>query len=182
MTTRTTQTARSFTNWFTEADVSEGFRAMMRGFPSGVSIVTALDADGRPWGLTCSSLCSVALTPPTIVVCLRAASPTLSALLTRDAFSVNFLHEDSRGVAEVFASGDPNRFDRITWELDEEAAGPHLRRDTHAVADCTAVKTVPVGAHVAVFGEVYRVSRTRGDCRPLLYGLRSFGRWRGWGT
>ena len=43
----------------------------MASFPSGVTIVTAAGGDGRPYGMTCSSLCSVAMTPPTVLVCLQ---------------------------------------------------------------------------------------------------------------
>src|SRR6266540_7393763 len=59
------------------------FQALMASFPSGVAIVTATGSDGKPYGMTCSSLCSVALTPPTLLVCMRNGSPTLDAVLAR---------------------------------------------------------------------------------------------------
>ncbi|WP_411137946.1 flavin reductase family protein [Streptomyces sp. C10] len=161
-----------------EASVSEGLRAMMRGFPTGVAVVTGTDTAGQPWGMTCSSVCSVTLEPPTLLVCLRAASPTLAAILARGVFAVNLLHEDARATAELFAAGDPDRFVRVGWELDADAAGPHLWDDIHAVADCRIGMTQQVGDHVAVFGEVFRVRRQEG-CRPLLYGMRTYGRWFG---
>src|SRR5439155_979792 len=52
--------------------VPDRFRAMMSAFPTGVAVVTTTDADGRPHGMTCSSVCSVTLEPPTLLVCLRA--------------------------------------------------------------------------------------------------------------
>ncbi|MFD9886809.1 flavin reductase family protein [Streptomyces alboflavus] len=158
------------------ASASEGLRAMMRGFPTGVAVVTGVDLAGQPWGLTCSSVCSVSLDPPTLLVCLRAGSPTLAAIQARGAFSVNLLHEDARATAELFASGDPDRFDRVGWEQDVDAAGPHLSDDAHAIADCRVAMTQSVGDHVVVFGEATRVHGQEA-CRPLLYGLRSYGRW-----
>jgi flavin reductase (DIM6/NTAB) family NADH-FMN oxidoreductase RutF len=155
---------------------ADGFRTMMRGFPTGVAVVTTTDATGRPWGLTCSSVCSVTLEPPTLLVCLRAASPTLAAIRARGAFAVNLLHEDAQSTAELFASGDPDRFRRVRWRADSEAAGPHLVGDIHAVADCRTATTTPVGDHVVVFGELFRVA-SKEDCRPLLYGMRRYGRW-----
>ncbi|MCI3934559.1 flavin reductase family protein [Streptomyces sp. AN091965] len=158
------------------ATKGEGFRAMMRGFPTGVAVVTALDLDDRPWGMTCSSLCSVTLDPPTLLVCLRGKSPTLAAVVDRGEFAVNLLHAEAQTTAELFASGAPDRFDRVPWHLDGDCAGPHLRQDAHAVADCWTRTPQPVGDHVIVFGEVYGV--TNGSrCRPLLYGLRRYSVW-----
>ncbi|CCH30883.1 flavin reductase family protein [Actinosynnema sp. NPDC047251] len=158
------------------AALPDGFRAMMRGFPSGVAVVTTTDLAGHPWGMTCSSVCSVDLDPPTLLVCLRSTGPTLAAILVRGGFAVNLLHEDARPTAEVFASGDPDRFDRVAWRLDQEAAGPHLEADAHAVADCRVGPTQVVGNHVVVFGEVLRITR-RPDRHPLLYGQGGYRRW-----
>lgn len=158
------------------AATPDGFRAMMRGFPTGVAVVTATDPAGRPWGMTCSSVCSVTLAPPTLLVCLRGESPTLAAILARGAFAVNLLHEGAQETAELFSSGEPDRFDQVVWYLDADAAGPHLREDSHAIADCRIASTLAVGDHVVVFGEAFGVTR-RENFQPLLYGLRRYGRW-----
>ncbi|MEU6309501.1 flavin reductase family protein [Streptomyces sp. NPDC047014] len=153
-------------------------RPFMAAFPTGVSVVTTLDADTVPHGLTCSSLASVALDPPTIVVCVRAASPTLAVVLAQGAFSLNLLHERARATSDLFASGAPDRFERVEWRLPLGAGGPHLTADAHAVADCTVVRTVGFGDHTAVFAEVGRVT-VRDDPQPLLYGLRRYALWSG---
>lgn len=152
-----------------------GFRAMMRGFPTGVAIVTASDLTGRPWGMTCSSVCSVALEPPTLLVCLRSGSPTLAAVAARGLFTVNLLHERAQATAELFASGRPDRFDLVKWDLG--TAGPRLSDDSHAVADCKVTTTQQIGDHVVVFGAVEDVKWDEAECRPLLYGMRQYGRW-----
>ncbi len=154
----------------------DAFRTMMSGFPTGVSVVTSVDGAGTPWGMTCSSVCSVALDPPTLLVCLRSGSPTLDAALEHGGFTVNMLHEGARDTAELFASGNPRRFDLLPWEQDPSAHGPHLVRDAHTTADCTVVMTQPFGDHVTVFGRVRRIVRSRPQS-PLLYGLRQFRTW-----
>ncbi|MFD3336886.1 flavin reductase family protein [Streptomyces sp. NPDC058700] len=153
-----------------------GFRAMMSGFPTGVCIVTCADPDGTPRGMTCSSLCSVSVEPPTLLVCLRAGSPTLRAVLDTGGFTVNLLHDGAREAAELFASGDPERFGLIPWERSPEAAGPHLVRDAHTIADCEVTSTQRTGDHVTVFGEARAIRREQ-DRPPLLYGLRQFRSW-----
>ncbi|MEU0051273.1 flavin reductase family protein [Streptomyces sp. NPDC006309] len=156
----------------------EGFRALMSLFPTGVAVIGALDMAGRPWGMTCSSLCSVSLSPPTLLVCVRSGSPTLDALRSTGAFSVNLLHHSARDVAELFASGDPDRFRRTAWHLPGTAAGPHLRDAAHAVGDCRVDSVRQAGDHTVVFGRVTRVSVGTGPERtPLLYGLRRYAAW-----
>ncbi|RKT12176.1 flavin reductase (DIM6/NTAB) family NADH-FMN oxidoreductase RutF [Streptomyces sp. 1114.5] len=156
----------------------EQFRSLMSTFPSGVAVVTTSDLDGKPWGMTCSSVCSVAVEPATLLVCLRAGSPTLAAMLRRSTFAVNLLHTRARGTADLFASGTPHRFDLVRWSADSEAAGPHLTDDAHSVADCRISRTVDVGDHTVVFGEVFRVEHPEADdSSPLLYGLRKYSSW-----
>lgn len=155
------------------------FRALMSHFPTGVAVITTLGEDGSPRGMTVSSVCSVTLSPPTLLVCLRNGSPTLDAVLARGAFTVNFLHGDARPVAELFASGAPDRFDLVGWKLPDSAGGPHLVEDAHAAADCRVSRTERVGDHTVVFGETFQVVREQGHL-PLLYGLREYQVWRSW--
>jgi flavin reductase (DIM6/NTAB) family NADH-FMN oxidoreductase RutF len=152
------------------------FRTLMSGFPTGVAVVTATDSAGVPRGMTCSSLCGVSLDPPVLLVCLRAGSPTLEAVMGSGTFAVNLLNAEARPTAELFASGDPHRFGKVPWEAGPLAAGPHLVRDAHTVADCAVSWQHTVGDHVTVYGEIRQVTR-RGDCVPLLYGLREFRPW-----
>jgi flavin reductase (DIM6/NTAB) family NADH-FMN oxidoreductase RutF len=148
----------------------------MSGFPTGVAVVTTTDADGLPRGMTCSSVCSVALDPPTLLICVRHGSPTLDALLRRSAFAVNLLHEGARTTAELFASGAADRFDHVEWTSPRGGGGPHLPGDAHATADCRVSRTSVVGDHTVVFGEVFRVSQRAAE-PPLLYGLRRYAAW-----
>lgn len=156
---------------------SPRFRAFMAGFPTGVAVVTAVDPrEHRPWGMTCSSLCSVAVDPPTLLVGMRVGSPTLDAVLASGAFAVNLLHAAGRPTAELFASGAQDRFRTTAWDRPDGAAGPHLVKDAHSVADCAVARTVRCGGQRIVFGEVVRLTEF-GDAPPLLYGRRRFASW-----
>ena len=154
------------------------FRTLMARFPTGVAVVTTTGEDGSPRGMTVSSVCSVTLSPPTLLVCLRKGSPTLDAILDRALFTVNFLHGRAQAVAELFASGAPDRFDLIPWEMPAAAGGPHLREDAHSTADCRVSRTEHVGDHIVVFGEVFSVSEHH-EHAPLVYGLREYHSWPG---
>ncbi|MFI0979477.1 flavin reductase family protein [Streptomyces sp. NPDC021093] len=151
---------------------STAFRDFMSSYFTGVSIVTAVDPSGRPHGLTCSSLTSVTLSPPTLQVCLESRSGTLAALRARGTFAVNLLHQGATGTASVFASTRPNRFERTAWRPAPTLGVPWLYDDAYAVAECEIADTVVIGDHVVVFGRV--VSVENGVGRPLLYGRRGF--------
>lgn len=151
------------------------FKSMMSAFPTGVVVVTTRDPAGEPRGLTCSSLVSVTLRPPTLLVCVHNNSGTLAAIVERAAFAVNFLHCEAQAAAELFAAGLPDRFERLHWRRTPSLGLPHLYRDAHAVAECRLSDTHEVGDHTLVLGEV--VDATVDDHPPLLYGLREYRRW-----
>ena len=49
---------------------SDEFKLAMGRFPSGVTIVTTVDLDGKKCGFTASAFSSLSLDPPLILVCL----------------------------------------------------------------------------------------------------------------
>lgn len=162
----------------TDSALAVDIRPFMATFPTGVGVITAMGIDGHPWGMTCSSLCSVTLEPPTLLVCLRRGSPTLHAILVTQTFALNLLHHEARSTAELFASGKPDRFAQVAWHMPAPCKGPHLVDAAHAIADCQVVHTEIMGSHMVVFGEVHQVTR-QSERAPLLYGFRRFTRWPG---
>jgi flavin reductase (DIM6/NTAB) family NADH-FMN oxidoreductase RutF len=151
------------------------FRSLMSGFATGVAIVTALDHADEPHGMTCTSLASVTVSPPVLLVCLDVCSGTLSALRSSSAFAVNLLHAGAQRTAEVFSSRNPGRFAQVTWRHSESLRTPWLVDDAFTMAECRLTRTVNVGDHVIVLGEVVGIEGAPGV--PLLYGLRQFSHW-----
>jgi flavin reductase (DIM6/NTAB) family NADH-FMN oxidoreductase RutF len=145
----------------------------MGSFPTGVSVVTTI-GDGGPRGMTCSSLTSVCLEPPTLAVCLHSASSTLSAVVQTSRFAVNLLHARGERAALAFASAVSDRFALVGWQPSPTGL-PWLTEDAFAVAECQVVSTTVLGDHTMVFGEVSSVSQSPES--PLVYGRRSFRSW-----
>ncbi|KES06113.1 hypothetical protein BU52_17000 [Streptomyces toyocaensis] len=152
------------------------FRELMSGFPSGVAVVTTVDEEGAPRGMTCTSLCSVGLQPPSLLVCLENRSGTLRAAVSRGAFAVNLLHTAGRRAAAGFSTPGPDRFSDVEWELVEPHGLPRLSSDAHATAVCRVLRTVPSGDHTVVLGAVEHVVTAEAP-RPLLYGRRRYATW-----
>jgi flavin reductase (DIM6/NTAB) family NADH-FMN oxidoreductase RutF len=155
---------------------TDEFKALMSTFPSGVVIVTTADRLGTPWGLTCSSLCSVSLVPPLLLVCIRRGSRALATITERGLFAVNFLHFEGREAAEVFASAAASRFSHVPWQRTPQLALPSLSDHAHAVAECRVKELYKLGDHCVVVGEVAAIQTMR-SAPPLLYGLRRYATW-----
>ncbi len=152
----------------------EDYRELMTRFPTGVAVVAGVDQHGNPQGMTCTSLASVTLRPPTLSVCLRIDSITLRAVRDRGLFSVNLLDSRCPDTALRFGSPGPAAFSSTEW-LRSPLGMPWLVADAFASADCEVVGDVEVGDHSIVLGAVLGIRR--GDGHPLLYGLRRFAAW-----
>jgi flavin reductase (DIM6/NTAB) family NADH-FMN oxidoreductase RutF len=53
------------------------FVEIMASYPAGVAVVTTLDVDGTPKGLTTTAVSSVSAEPPLLLVCVDLKSRTL---------------------------------------------------------------------------------------------------------
>jgi flavin reductase (DIM6/NTAB) family NADH-FMN oxidoreductase RutF len=157
-------------------DPGVDIRPMMAAFPSGVAVITTAAPDGRPFGMTCSSLCSASLAPPMVLACLRRGSPTLAQIRRSGGFVLNFLQSHASPVAELFASGRPDRFSLVRWAPGPAGRGPHLTGDAHTIGDFAVTSTYPVGDHDVVIGQAVSVAVLTAP-EPLLYGLRRFRTW-----
>jgi flavin reductase (DIM6/NTAB) family NADH-FMN oxidoreductase RutF len=152
------------------------FRSIMSAFPSGVTVVTTVDGDGRPMGVTCSAACSVSQDPPLLLVCLHRASSVLTALVAGGGFVVNFLRDNREDTSALFASRSDDRFASVLWEPSPHSGLPWLPLDTVAHAECRVVRTVEAGDHTVVFGAI--VHGDAHDARgPLMYWRRRYGGW-----
>jgi flavin reductase ActVB len=63
------------------SQVREGFRAAMAQLAGGVVVVSTEDTDGRPYGFTATSFCSVSMDPALVLVCLAETSSSYEAFM-----------------------------------------------------------------------------------------------------
>jgi flavin reductase (DIM6/NTAB) family NADH-FMN oxidoreductase RutF len=152
------------------------FRALMAGFPSGVVVVTARSTSGEPLGLTCSSLCSVSLDPPLLLVCIANGSRTLTAVTSSGMFAVNLLHCEGQRAARVFSTATPDRFAAVSWSPTSGVGLPCLDRDAHAFAECRVHMVSVAGDHTIVVGRVLSAASLSAT-PPLLYGRWEYAAW-----
>jgi flavin reductase (DIM6/NTAB) family NADH-FMN oxidoreductase RutF len=151
----------------------DAFFAIMSRFASGVAVVTTLDADGAPKGLTSSAVCSVSAAPPLLLVCVDRASRTLPALLDRGEWVVNFLGADRHTVSALFAGKGDDKFRGITWRPAHNGM-PWLHEDALSHAVCRTEEVIEAGDHVVLLGRVEAGEVTPGIEQPLVYFKRTY--------
>jgi len=142
------------------------FRTLLGHFATGVTIVTARDADGRPTGMTANSLASASLVPPLISICIDKQADTHRVLADRRPFVVNLLRAGQEELSRRFAlkqGGD--RFEGIGYQLSTldlpllDGVLAHIECEFHAAHE--------IGDHTLFVGRV--IGGTTADGRPLLY-------------
>jgi len=153
------------------------FVEIMASYPAGVAIVTTLDADDTPRGLTTTAVSSVSAEPPLLLVCVDLTSRTLPALRDGGRFVVNFLREGRSELARLFASKADDKFEHVSWR--PTASGmPVLEADALAWAECVTVHEIEPGDHVILLGRVEEGAGAADDDAPLMYYRRSWGVWK----
>lgn len=154
----------------------QAFFEVMASFPTGVAVVTTVDAAGIPRGLTTTAVCSVSADPPTLLVSIAHASRTLDAVRGRGSFVVNFVGDGRTELCLRFASKVEDKFEGVAWRLTGGGV-PLLHEDAIAWAECTVACEVDVADHSLVVGKVVAGGLSAELDAPLLYYRRSWGVW-----
>lgn len=153
---------------------AQEFRAAMSMFVTGVTIVTSLDPQGAPIGMTINSFNSVSLHPPLILWSLSQTSHSLPAFKAATGFNIHVLSANQRALAERFASKTAHRFEGITWQEGEH--GLPVLEGAAVVFECTHHARHPEGDHVIFVGRVLRCHRHLGWEPLVFHGGRYFTR------
>jgi flavin reductase (DIM6/NTAB) family NADH-FMN oxidoreductase RutF len=142
---------------------------LYRRLASGVSVVTALGEHGLT-GLTASSVTSVSLSPPLLLVSLTNRSRTLAAIRARRAFAVHLLRSDQQELAGHFAGS------RAQEALDQPqhrvVLGAPVLPDVLAWSACLLEAEHVYGDHTLVIGAV--AAAHVGIGRPLVWHDRAY--------
>jgi flavin reductase (DIM6/NTAB) family NADH-FMN oxidoreductase RutF len=144
----------------------------MSHFATGVTIITAWDAEHRPTGLTASSFTSVSLHPPLILVCVSQKAQSYPAIKSAGQFAVNILCTGQEAASRRFATAPTASGDEKFVGLGYRAGafGLPILDEALAAIECTVVQAHPAGDHTIFVAQVEAA-----DCRddagrePLLY-------------
>jgi flavin reductase (DIM6/NTAB) family NADH-FMN oxidoreductase RutF len=147
-------------------DIQESFRLAMRRVAATVAIVSA-QCEGERHGTTATSVTSISMDPPSVLVCFNQASRLHEFLHRQDHVCVNVLHTSNIDIAKTFSSAPAaERFAVGNWRTDAEGM-PYLA-DAQANLFCRKEQEISYGSHTIFIGRVLR-AETREDVSPLLY-------------
>lgn len=155
-------------------ELQERFKLAMRGTVSGVAVVTAGTADERV-GVTVSSLSSLSVEPPSIVVAIHSKSRALATIEEHGFFAASILSGNQMHLAEIFAGRRPDlagdRFNHARWGT--LTSGAPILGGAVASFDCRLAKVVAFASHKILLGEVLELEYETAPA--LLYSNGQFG-------
>src|SRR5579863_5748647 len=79
------------------------FKAGMRRFATGVTVVTTIGEDGHVHGFTANAFASVTADPPMLLICVNRSAQSHPLISGAGRFCVNILALDQQEIAERFA-------------------------------------------------------------------------------
>lgn len=121
-------------------------------FVTGVTVITTLEADGTPRGMTANSFTSVSLDPPLLLVCVAKSASSYAVFKAADCFAVNILHEGQADVSATFASKAQNKFQSVNH--DRAHTGAPVLTDSLTWFDCSLHSAMDAGDHAILIGQV----------------------------
>ena len=152
---------------------SRTLRDALGCFATGVTVVTCLDADGKPVGLTANSFTSVSLDPPLLLVCIAKQAASAGAKVGASHFAVNVLQTGQQPASIRFATRHEDRFGPNDWSPGEYGA-PVLEKSL-GVFECETHGVHDGGDHHMLIGHVVK-ARFDASLDPLLYFRGSYRR------
>lgn len=148
---------------------AEDFKKAMSGLPGGVAIVTTSGPDGHH-ATTVSSLCSLSLDPPMVMLALANDSSLLSKVRSSGRLGINVLADHQTDAATVCARRDEDKMSHVDWYLHRDlpripGCGVWLR--------CDIAQEFPGGDHTILTAEVLEAD-IDSSASPTIYFDRTF--------
>ena len=144
---------------------SNEFRRALSGFATGVAVVTAIDADGAPTGITINSFNSVSLEPPLVLWSIANSAYSYDAFINAEHFVVNLLTVEQEELATLFAERGGDKFSSLNCN-----AGLHgvpILPDYVACFECRTEHIYEGGDHKIIVGRVLRFDDR--ERAPLIF-------------
>jgi len=145
------------------SDNTRALRAALGQFATGVAIVTAVDQNGRPVGMTINSFSSVSLTPALVSWCIDRRVASYAAFTKARSFALTVLSVDQADLALRFATRGADKFRGI--EIDDGQAP--VIANACAWFRCESYRSIALGDHQMLIGKVSEFGNN--DLQPLVF-------------
>jgi len=149
------------------------FRQVLGHFPTGVAVVTGVDAEGRPAGMAVGSFSSVSLDPPLVAFMPDKSSSSWPKFRDSGSFCVNILGAEQEAVCRTFATRGGDKFAELSWQ--PASSGAPILDGVLAWIDCDTEVVHEAGDHYIVIGRV-RQLEIGTPALPLVFFQGGYGR------
>jgi flavin reductase (DIM6/NTAB) family NADH-FMN oxidoreductase RutF len=149
------------------------FRQVLGHFPTGVAVITGIDAEGKPAGMAIGSFSSVSLDPPLVAFMPDKSSSSWPKFRDSGHFCVNILGSDQEDVCRTFAISGGDKFAELPWH--RAGSGSPILDGVLAWIDCDMDVIHEAGDHWIVIGAV-RELEVGSTAMPLVFFQGGYGR------
>ena len=146
-------------------DISQ-IKQLYSQYPTGVAVVTTLDDQRRPSGMTVSSFAAVSLTPPLISWCIDKHANLFDVFERTTHFCVHILRADQADLSNIFATEAEDRFAGLSWSAG--LGGVPVLTDCLASMECVMEVSHLIGDHQLIVGRIEAAVINQGQS-PLAY-------------
>lgn len=143
------------------------FRAAMRRLAASVAVVAARGENG-PVGMAATSVTSLTVDPPAVLVCVNRSTLLHGLLVPTAPLSVNLLARDQQAVSAAFGGGVPQEERFLTGEWREGLGGVPELAGAQANLSCVIDAMLAYGTHSIVIARVLRATVSEAPA-PLIY-------------
>ena len=150
-----------------DSELKKEFLNSMRGVASTVNVISSQYEDVKH-AMTASSVVSLSLDPPSMLVCVNKEASIHQILEKERFFCINILSKDQMDLANLCSSADneDSRFNSEEWSLSK---GIPYNTESSANIFCRCFDSISHTSHTVFFGEVVEVVNNNKE-GPLMYG------------
>lgn len=152
-----------------QSSLAGDFRDSMRNLAASVSVVT-IGTGGEASGFTATSVVSLSVDTPTVLVSLNRSSASWAIVRRSRRFAINILSANHRDIADTFAGRrglhGRDRYIDPRW-LEATGRIPRLA-DALSVIECELEEAIERYSHAILIGRVTNVA-TNNALNPLVY-------------
>ncbi|MBL4893307.1 MAG: flavin reductase family protein [Emcibacter sp.] len=143
----------------------KGFRDTLGQFATGVTIITTLDKNGDPVGITASSFNSVSMDPPLVLWSLAKNAFSLSCFQNAEYFNIHILSADQEDISNHFARAGTDKFHDMDFRSGR--GNTPVLNNYAALLECRTRHQYDGGDHIIFVGEV--LSHHHNAKKPLVF-------------
>ena len=132
--------------------IQDNFRLAMRRYIYSVSIMSNKDNADIPNAITVSSVTSISMDPPSLLICINKSSRIHNSIELESKFCINLLNNKQEDLSNICSNEDmyDQRFKDKNWNLD----GIPFLKNAQANIFCKVDKLTSYHTHTIVIGLV----------------------------